>query len=74
MLHCRYEAVEKSRQEYRENARKQVTENEALQSAVNQVEREKERGGREKREMEHTLQDSDKLKLFISLFPPFLSD
>ena len=48
MIHHRYEAVEKSRQEYRENARKLVVENEALQSAVNQVgtrEREREREG-----------------------------
>ena len=29
--------MEKSRQEYRENARKLVAENEALQTAVNQV-------------------------------------
>ena len=34
---CRYEAVEKSRQEYRENSRKLVAENEVLQNAVNQV-------------------------------------
>ena len=37
MIHRRYEAVEKSRQEYRENARKLVVENETLQNAVNQV-------------------------------------
>ena len=41
--------MEKSRQEYRVNARKLVAENEALQNAVNQVgnmerERERERG------------------------------
>ena len=33
----RYEAVEKSRQEYRENTRKLVTENEGLHNAVHQV-------------------------------------
>lgn len=33
----RYQAVEKSRHEYRENAKRLVTENEALQNAVNQV-------------------------------------
>ena len=35
--HSRYQAVEKSRHEYRENAKRLVAENEALQNAVNQV-------------------------------------
>ena len=39
--------MEKSRQEYRENARKLVAENEVLQTAVNQV-RTGERGRRER--------------------------
>lgn len=34
---ARYAAVEKSRQEYRENARRLVAENEGLHGAVNQV-------------------------------------
>ena len=34
---ARYEAVEKSRQEYRENTRKLITENESLHGAVHQV-------------------------------------
>ena len=34
---ARYAAVERSRQEYRENARQLVTENEKLQGAVKQV-------------------------------------
>ena len=34
---ARYEASEKSRQEYRENARRLVDQNEVLQNAVNQV-------------------------------------
>ena len=33
----RYQAVEKSRQEYRENTRRIVAENEQMQNAVNQV-------------------------------------
>jgi hypothetical protein len=51
--------VEKSRQEYRENARKLVAENEALQTAVNQVStREIRREG--ERERQNTLQDFKK--------------
>ena len=34
---ARYEAVERSRQDYRENTRKLITENEGLHSAVHQV-------------------------------------
>ena len=40
--------MEKSRQEYRENARKLVAENEALQTAVNQVRTGEKEGGRDR--------------------------
>ena len=37
MTVCRYQAVEKSRHEFRENARRLVAENEVLRTTVNQV-------------------------------------